>query len=134
MRSILKTLQTEPCRSRDISTNEFDSFSNYTHLQRYNPALDMFTIPDSLLSHKNVELPSKYQINSWISQDKPKFWKATRSLSAKTVSETAEKADKVIQKEQSDPLEQSEQIGQSEQSEQVVQLEQSDKLEQLEQS
>jgi len=134
MRSILKTLQTEPCRSRDISTNEFDSFSNYTHLQRYNPALDMFTIPDSLLSHKNVELPSKYQINSWISQDKPKFWKATRSLSAKTVSETAEKADKVIQKEQSAPLEQSEQIEQSEQSEQVVQLEQSDKLEQLEQS
>jgi hypothetical protein len=78
MRSVLKLFQTDPCRTHDISANDYETFSNYTHLQRYNPALDMFTIPDSVLSHKNLELPSKYQIDSWISQDKPKFWKATR--------------------------------------------------------
>ena len=80
MRSVLKTLQTEPCRIQDISVNEYETFSNYTHLQRYNPALDLFTIPDSVLSHKNLELPSLYQIDSWISQDKLKFWKATRHI------------------------------------------------------
>ena len=80
MRSVLKLFQTDPCRTHDISANDYETFSNYTHLQRYNPALDMFTIPDSVLSHKNLELPSKYQIDSWISQDKPKFWKATRII------------------------------------------------------
>jgi len=97
MRSVLKTLQTDPCRTHDISTNDYEAFSNYTHLQRYNPALDMFTIPDSVLSHKNLELPSNYQIDSWISQDKPKFWKATRrSIANPLESEPCEVFTKII--------------------------------------
>jgi len=81
MKAVLKELQTEPCRTHNISTSDEEAFSNYTHLQRYNPALDLFSIPDSVLSHKNLELPSMYQIDSWTSQDKPKFWKATRHRS-----------------------------------------------------
>lgn len=78
MRSILKSLQKEPCREHEFSENERSAFSNYTHLQRYYPALDLFTIPDTALSHKNMELPTRYQITEWISQDQPKLWKAMR--------------------------------------------------------
>ena len=66
MKAVLQTLQNQLCRERDISENEIDNFSNYLHLQRYHPALDIFKIPESALSHKNIELPSKYYINSWI--------------------------------------------------------------------
>lgn len=79
MKAIRKTLLQEPCRSRDITDNERESFSNYAHLQRYFPALDQFTIPKSALSHKNMELPTKYQINQWITQHRPKFWSAMRT-------------------------------------------------------
>lgn len=79
MRAILKSLQKDPCRSRELSDNDRESFPTFSHLQRYFPALDIFTIPDSALSHKNMELPTKYQIEQWISQDRPKFWKAMRS-------------------------------------------------------
>ena len=78
MKAVRKSLLEQPCRSRDITENERQSFSNYDHLQRYFPALDLFTIPNSALSHKNMELPTKYQINQWISQDRPKIWSATR--------------------------------------------------------
>ena len=78
MKSVLKTLQTEPCRVHEVNENELQTFSGYTHLQRYNPAIDLFTIPE-LETHKNLELPSKYQINSWISQDVPKIWNTTRT-------------------------------------------------------
>jgi len=82
MRAILKSLQREPCRSRELSDNDRESFPTFLHLQRYFPALDLFTIPDSALSHKNMELPTKYQIQQWISQDRPKFWKAMRSMAS----------------------------------------------------
>ena len=81
MKAVRKALLQEPCRSRDLTENEREAFSNYTHLQRYNPALDLFTIPDSALSHKNMELPTKYQISQWITQDRPKFWSAMRMSS-----------------------------------------------------
>jgi hypothetical protein len=79
MKAVLKRLQTEPCRSREITENDRESFSNYTHLQRYFPALDLFPIPDSALSHKNMELPTPFYIKEWKSQDKPKFWSAIRT-------------------------------------------------------
>lgn len=82
MRAILKSLQKEPCRNRELSENDRESFATLSHLQRYFPALDLFTIPDSALSHKNMELPTKYQIQQWISQDRPKFWKAMRSVTS----------------------------------------------------
>ena len=96
MRSILKTLQTEPCRNRDISPNEYESFSNYTHLQRYNPALDLFILPDSALTHKNLELPSKYHIEKLISSDKPKFWNAERTSIDSDTKESCEVFTKII--------------------------------------
>ena len=79
MKAVRKSLLQEPCRSRDLTENERETFSNYTHLQRYFPALDQFTIPKSALSHKNMELPTKYQINQWVSQERPKFWTAMRT-------------------------------------------------------
>ena len=79
MKSILKTLQTEPCRPHEINENEIETFSDYTHLQRYNPAVDLFTIPE-LENHKNLELPSKYKIDSWESLDCPKIWNTVRSV------------------------------------------------------
>jgi hypothetical protein len=81
MKAVLQTLQNQSCREREISENEITNFSNYLHLQRYHPALDIFKIPESALSHKNVELPSKYHIDSWNSPDEsdPKIWNTSRS-------------------------------------------------------
>jgi hypothetical protein len=45
MKSILQSLQNQPCRIREISENEKNTFSDYEHLQRYHPALDFFKIP-----------------------------------------------------------------------------------------
>ena len=80
MKAVLQILQNQPCRERDISENEISNFSNYLHLQRYHPALDIFKIPESSLSHKNIELPSKYYIDSWIKPDelRAKIWDTTR--------------------------------------------------------
>ena len=78
MKTVLQNLQNEPCRVHDISEDEMTTFSNYTHLQRYHPAIDLFKISDSVYSHKNVELPSKYYIDSWGSQDAPKIWNTVR--------------------------------------------------------
>jgi hypothetical protein len=82
MKPVLQTLKNQPCREREITENEKETFSNYLHLQRYHPALDIFKIPESALSHKNLELPSKYHINSWGKQDEshPKIWNTERSV------------------------------------------------------
>jgi hypothetical protein len=48
-------------------------------LQRYHPAIDLFKIPDSVYSQKNLELASKYQIHSWMSSDSPKIWNTVRT-------------------------------------------------------
>jgi hypothetical protein len=80
MKSVLQSLQNEPCRVWDISENEKTNFSSYCHLQRYFPALDIFKIPESALSLKNLELPSKYQIDTWLSkhEEQDKVWKISR--------------------------------------------------------
>jgi hypothetical protein len=89
MKSVLQALQNEPCRLREISENEKSTFSNYLYLQRYHPALDIFTVPETFISHKNLELPSKYHIDSWISQDcsNSKIWKTTRTYEDASLSE-----------------------------------------------
>lgn len=81
MKAVLYTLQNQSCRERDIEENEINTFSDYLHLQRYHPALDIFKIPESALTHKNVELPSKYYIKSWGTQDEtnPKIWNSIRT-------------------------------------------------------
>ena len=78
LRSILKKLQKDPCRNRELTDNEKESFSTYSHIQRYYPALDIFTIPESVLSKKNTELPTRYHIERWDSQETPKIWNAVR--------------------------------------------------------
>ena len=80
MKAVLQTLQNQHCREREISENEINNFSNYLHLQRYHPALDIFKIPESYISHKNIELPSKYYIDFWDSphESRAKIWNTTR--------------------------------------------------------
>ena len=80
MKAVLQTLQNQHCREREISENEINNFSNYLHLQRYHPALDIFKIPESYISHKNIELPSKYYIELWDSphESRAKIWNTTR--------------------------------------------------------
>jgi len=82
MRSVLKSIKGEPCCSRDLTENEYEAFSNYAHLQRWYPALDKFILPETVVSHKTVELPTKYKINQWVSPDEtnPKIWNALRAL------------------------------------------------------
>jgi hypothetical protein len=89
MKPVLQTLQNQPCRERDISENERNNFSNYLHLQRYHPALDIFTIPATAISHKNIELPSKYYIDNWMSPDETnqKIWNTTRTYEGASSSE-----------------------------------------------
>ena len=80
MKSVLQTLQNEPCRVHELCDNELNTFSNYTHLQRYHPAIDLFKSPDSVFSHKHLELPSKYNIESWgIPTENSKIWNTTRT-------------------------------------------------------
>jgi hypothetical protein len=79
MRAALQSLKKEGCRSREITDNERTSFSAYSHLQRYYPALDKFPVSDSILSQLHMELPTKYYIAEWVSQDRPKFWSAMRA-------------------------------------------------------
>lgn len=66
MKAVLRNLQCQPCRERQLSENETNTFSDYSFLQRYFPALDSFKIPDTTLSNTLIELPSKYYIDSWI--------------------------------------------------------------------
>ena len=48
MKSVLQILKDKPCRDYEITETERVAFSNYKFLQRYNPAIDLFNIPDSL--------------------------------------------------------------------------------------
>lgn len=78
MKSILKTLQRESCRTREQTENERNMFSNLSHLQRYYPAMDYFPL-DSEKDLSNQELPSLYSIVDWKSEDStPKCYQAIR--------------------------------------------------------
>jgi hypothetical protein len=82
MKPVLQSLQNDPCRLREVSENEKDAFKDCGFLQRYMPALDMFTIPDTLRgsTYKNAELPSKYIIREWLSKDpeEDRIWNTVR--------------------------------------------------------
>ena len=82
MKSIIKSLQKDPCREREISDNERESLSVLHHLQRYFPAMDQFRMNG--MNSKEMELPTKYYIQEWKSielehPNHPKVWKAIRS-------------------------------------------------------
>ncbi len=79
LKDILLELQNTPCRLREIDDNEKQTFNNYTHLQRYFSALDLFPKPEST-SLQSLELPSRYHIHSWnsVSEDFDKIWKTKR--------------------------------------------------------
>lgn len=81
MKSVLQSLQNAPCRLREVSDNEKNNFNVCNFLQRYMPAHDMFTIPESASSHKNVELPSKYFIREWLTKDSDhdRIWTTIRT-------------------------------------------------------
>jgi hypothetical protein len=98
MRAVLKKLQKDPCRNRDLSENEKDTLSTYAHIQRYYPALDIFPIPESVLSKKNMELPSRYFIEQWKdrSAEQPKFWNAIRKEHGTDHTEPCEVYTKIV--------------------------------------
>lgn len=64
MKAIIKSIRDKPCRVREISENEMDTFSDLSHVQRYFSALDEFNQP-SLYFEKNLELPSRFQVKEW---------------------------------------------------------------------
>ena len=80
---MLRTLRHQPCRVHPIHDNERETFSSYHHLQRFHPAIDMFCIPDSILQHKQLALPSKYYIDTWLDRhpERPKVWQTRRTMS-----------------------------------------------------
>jgi len=81
MKAVLRTLRHQPCRAHGITENERETFAHYHHLQRYHPAIDMFPIPDSALTHKNLTLPSKYYVDTWLqrSEENPRIWTTIRT-------------------------------------------------------
>jgi len=98
MKSVLRSLQNDPCRTHEISESEKTAFSNYIHLQRYHPAIDLFKIPESVFTQKNLELPSKYTIDTWESQDTEisKIWNTTRVSTDNTTPESCRTFIKVV--------------------------------------
>ena len=99
MKSVLKDLQNDSCRIRELSDHEVETFSNIQHLQRYFPALDVFNISDLEYSQKNIELPSKYFVHLWDSkEDKhPKIWNAFRQpIDSTTSSEPCKVFTKIV--------------------------------------
>lgn len=80
MKSVLKTLQRDPCRSRELTENETTMFSNLDHLQRYYPAMNLF--PCSEDHQPNDEFPSLYHIDEWkLQENQPKYYQAIRQSS-----------------------------------------------------
>jgi hypothetical protein len=99
MKSVLKDLQNNSCRTRELSDHEVETFSNIQHLQRYFPALDVFNLSEIEYSQKNIELPSKYFVHLWESKDgqHPRIWNAFRqSMDSTTSSEPCKVFTKVI--------------------------------------
>ena len=81
MKSILRTLRQQPCREQPISENEKSTFSNIDHIQRYHPAVDRFCISESVVTPTQLALPSKYWIDTWLSQKEgmSKVWSCKRT-------------------------------------------------------
>ena len=100
MKAVLRTLRHQPCRTQHITDNEREAFSNYHHLQRYHPAIDMFSIPESALTHKHLTLPSKYFVDTWLtrSDENSRIWNTLR----KTVKQEGEQRQEQGQEQEGD--------------------------------
>jgi len=96
MLSIVKSIKKEVCRECPISENDRTSFSTISHLQRYNPIIDLFPCPDTIQNKLHLELPSTFHISEWIEQHKPNFWKAKRMSIHTTESEPCEVYTKIV--------------------------------------
>jgi len=98
MKSVIQKIKSEQCRIHEITEEEQKSFYKYSHLRRYYPALDKFNIPAHITSHKNIELPTQYQITEWQEQDtkKPLFWKALRYNTVTNQSESCRVFTKIV--------------------------------------
>jgi hypothetical protein len=80
MLSIVKSIKKEVCRECPLSENDRSAFPNIQHMQRYNPMLDLFPLPDQITCKLDIEFPCRYQICEWTEQYKPNFWKAKRLI------------------------------------------------------
>jgi hypothetical protein len=96
MLSIVKSIKKEVSRECTISENDRTSFSTIDHIQRYNPMLELFPLPENIGNKLHLELPSMYQVSEWIEQYKPNFWKATRKTSTGTDVEPCEVYTKIV--------------------------------------
>lgn len=65
MKAILKKIQEQPQRTREISDHEKETFSHVSHLQRYFPVMDYLS---SSTFHPASELASSYFITEWKSK------------------------------------------------------------------
>lgn len=64
MKRVISDILHTRCITSDITDNEKQAFSQYLHLQRYHPGLDMFSTIDPT-HQKNAALPTQYTLTSW---------------------------------------------------------------------
>lgn len=87
MKALWKSLLKDKCRYRPIDEDERIALSHYSHLQRYFPALDHFRKESTSESQSlsQLELPSHYTIQQWISADSTdprlRYWNVIRKAS-----------------------------------------------------
>ena len=93
MKAVRKTLLEQPCRIHPLTDHDRSTFSDYSHLQRYFPAMEYFHAPE--MNAKEAELPSEYWIEEWTQETRPKFWKAQRR-SATTEPESCDVFTKIV--------------------------------------
>jgi len=81
MKAVLRTIRLQPCREQTVTENEKDAFSTIDHVQRYHPAIDRFSISESANNTDQLALPSKYWIDTWLSQkeEQSKIWSCKRT-------------------------------------------------------
>ena len=79
MRAALQSLQKTPCRTHEITDEDRKAFPAIRHLQRYYPALDLFSTEASMgAARKHLEFPTRYQVTAWLDETAPKMWRAMR--------------------------------------------------------
>ncbi len=61
MKTVWKSFLRDRCRAREVTEEERAALPEYTHLQRYFPALDVFRAPEDAAT-ASLELPSQYYV------------------------------------------------------------------------
>jgi hypothetical protein len=69
MKPLWKSIIREKCRYRPIDEDERSQLSHYSHLQRYFPALEHFHKERINEPLSQLELPSHYTVQQWVSSD-----------------------------------------------------------------